>query len=367
MRTPWRRRRASLAPVLCLIALLGASMITIVAPEATAARSPWRHVNVVPAGTVDLAAPVALGAEGAAGPWRMTVRDVLTGDAATEVVTAANSLNDGPRDGFTYVGVRLQVTNAGEKPLAIAGDDFAITGGDGFIRRFVGTLAPDDAIDREVAPGESHEGWVILGAPSGETDLVLIFDSLSLSGNWADQAFALSDGASLAERVPDAAPNDIGVDPASPAGVGAEVITDAWQIELLEVVIGDPVYALYPPSDYRTTALGEAAAWDPNDVDADGAVGWLAIRVQVSSLATGLAEVELPATAFMLAGEDGGAIPNTLYLTPPRPDASGPYIPGVAREGWVAFELPGAYAYTGVRFLPYRTDGDARYFTADAG
>lgn len=367
MPTPWMRRRAGMAPVLCMIALLGATMITIVAADATAARSPWRHISVVPAGTVDLGAPVALGTEGVAGPWRMTVLEVLTGDAATEVVTSANSLNDAPRDGFTYVGARLRVTNAGEKPLAIASDDFAITGGDGFIRRFVGTFAPDDAIDREVAPSESHEGWVILGAPSDETGLVLIFDSLSLPGNWADQAFALSDGAALAEHISDAAPNDTGVDPASPAGVGAAVITGEWQIELLEVVVGDPVYALYPPSDYRTTALGEAAAWDPNDADADGAVGWLAIRVRVTSLATGVAEAELLATAFMLAGDDGGVIPNTLFLTPPRPDASGPYIPGVAREGWVAFELPGAYAYTSVRFLLYRTDSDARYFTADVG
>ncbi len=349
MRKTWSGWRWGTVSILCLIALFGATLLAVAAPAATTAPP-------------DLTSPVPLGTEGSAGPWRMTVLEVLTGQEATDLVTAANGLNDPPRDGFTYVAARLSATNSGRKPLSIAGDDFAITGDEGTVRRFVGTFAPDDAIDGEVGPGESREGWVILGAPADEGSLVLIFDSLRLSGNWADQAFALMEGAALAAPGLDAAPNDSGTDPAAPAGTGVVVVTDEWQVELLEVVIGDPVYALYPPSDYRTTALGEAAAWDPNDADADGAVGWLAIRVRVTSLDAAVSEASLPATAFMLAGEDGEAIPNTLFLTPPQPDASGPFIPGAAREGWVAFELPGAYQYASVRFLPYRTDLGARYF-----
>lgn len=336
------------ASLVGLVALLSTLLLAVAGPRATAAR-------------LDLGDPVALGAEGVAGPWRMTVLEVRTGQEATDLVTAASEFNDPPRDDFTYVAVRLRVTNTGSGPLSIESDDFAITGSSGFVGRFVGVVAPDDAIDGEVAAGQEREGWVILGAPVDEPALVLVFDSLSLSGNWADRAFALTEGATVPTLPLDAAPNDVGIDPAAPAGTGATVITDAWQIELEEVAIGDAVYALYPPSDYRTTALGEAAAWDPNDADADGAVGWLAIRVKVTSLLADESEAMLPPTAFMLAGADGEAIPNTLFLTPPQPDASGAYLPGVAREGWVAFELPGAYDYTSVRFLPYRSDGDARY------
>lgn len=366
MLTSWLRRRLWTVQIMCVLALLGGALIAIAAPSGTAAGPPWNHISMLPATTLDPYNPVPLGSEGEAGPWRMTVLEVLMGQEATDLVTSASPFNDPPRDGFTYIVARLRVTNDGTMPLTIASDDFAITGSSGFIRRFVGAFAPDDAIDGEVGPGESREGWTVLGAPSDESNLVLIFDSLSLPGNWADEAFALTDGAAVPQPNVDAMPNDAGIDPASPATTGTAVVTDDWKIELLEVVIGDSVYALYPPSDYRTTALGESAAWDPNDADADGAVGWLAIRVRVTSLDTDLAEASLPATAFMLAGDDGGPVPNTLFLTPPQPDAGGPYLPGTAREGWVAFELPGAYDYTSVRFLPYRTDTDARYFDVAA-
>lgn len=349
--------------VLTLPSVLAAAGIT---PNASTAGSPWAGMSVRAANQINLREPAPFGSEVSAGPWRMQVLDVLTGEEATELVTAASPFNDLPRDGFTYVAVRLGITNNGDQPLTIQTDDFAITGGSGSVRRFTGAFPPDPAIDQVVAPGENHEGWAVLGAPSDENDLVLLYDSLSIPGNWADRAFALTPDVALPAPSADIPSNDVGTDPADPAPAGAAVATDDWQVEVLDVVIGDPVYALYPPSDYRTTALGEAAAWDPNDADADGAVGWLAMRVEITSLDPDQPLATLPATAFMLAGENGAPIPNTLFLTPPRPDASGPYIAGVPREGWVAFELPGGYDVTTVRFLPYRTDTDARYFDVAA-
>ncbi|MEJ7763154.1 MAG: hypothetical protein WKF80_10230, partial [Thermomicrobiales bacterium] len=205
----------------------------------------------------------------------------------------------------------------------------------------------------------------VLAAPVGAASL-LLFDSLSISGNWADRTFALAEGEvpGPSDDAPMAA-NDTGADPAAPVGVGEVVVTDEWAVELLEVVSGNGVYALYPASDYRTTALGAAAASDPGDADGDGAIGWLAIRVRVTNLETGEATVHLPATAMVLSGADGEPIANTIVLTPPSPDASGPYVPGIAREGWVAFELPASAEVAGVRFLPFLTGDDPRYLAVD--
>lgn len=352
--------------VVVVLTLLSALAVAGTAPNALATGAPWTDMSVRTAAQTDLSDPAPFGSEVSAGPWRMQILDVLTGEGATELITAASPFNDSPRDGFTYVAVRLGITNTGDQPLTIQNDDFATTGSSGSVRRFTGAFPPDPAIDHVVAPGESHEGWVVLGAPSDEDGLMLLYDSLSIPGNWADHAFALTPDAALPAPSADIPSNDVGADPADPAPAGVAVATGDWRVEVLDVVIGDPVYALYPPSDYRTTALGEAAAWDPNDADADGAVGWLAMRVEITSLNPDQPLATLPATAFMLAGENGAPIPNTLFLTPPRPDASGPYIPGVPREGWVAFELPGGYDVTTVRFLPYRTDTDARYFDVAA-
>ena len=129
------------------------------------------------------------------------------------------------------------------------------------------------------------------------------------------------------------------------------------------MVRGAPVYDLYPPSDYRTTALGRRSAEDPNDADGDGGVGWLALRVRITNVRAGDEPAFLPPTAFMLADGEGNALPNALILTPPNPDASGTYYPGASREGWVVLELRAGSDATLVRFLPYREDPDPRYLT----
>src|SRR5215204_1941084 len=124
--------------------------------------------------------PAPLATEVVAGPWRLTVAEVVTGDAATEQVLAANPANEAPRDGFTYVAVRITAVNDGDQPLEITGDDFALTTASGVVQ-----------------PGETRDGWVVLGAPVDDDDLLLLYDSVSLAGDWADRVFALSDGAAI--------------------------------------------------------------------------------------------------------------------------------------------------------------------------
>jgi len=288
----------------------------------------------------------------------MTVLEVITGQEATDRVTVANSFNDPPRDGFTYVLIRVAVENTGDHPLRLDTDDFAIVGSSGLVRRFVGAVPPDPAVDAVVAPGATHEGWLVLGAPVDETSLALLYDSVTLLGSWADRAFALgSDTAVPAAAQPIAAPSDAGTDPGSPVGIGDSVVTADWQVELLEVVQGDPVYDLYN-GDFRVQALERS--------DASDAAPWLALRIQVTNVRQGVTPSFLPPTAFMLVDSEGNAVPNTLTLTAANPDASGSYAPGASREGWVVFEVPTLYVESGesvVRFLPYRTDSDPRYFT----
>ncbi len=307
------------------------------------------------------AEPASLGEPVTAGPWRMTVLEAITGQDATDRVTGANPLNDPPRDGFTYVLIRVAAENTGDRPLRLDTDDFALVGSSGLVRRFVGALPPDPAVDTTVEPGAAHEGWVVLGAPVDETGLVLLYDSITLPGSWADRAFALELGATVPPSTqPFEEPDDAGTDPAVPVGVGGSIVTVDWRVELLEVVQGDPVYDLYN-GDFRVQALDRS--------DASDAAPWLALRVRITNVRPGVAPAFLPPTAFMLVDGEGRAVPNTLTLTAASPDASGSYAPGASREGWVVFEVPTPYVESGttiVRFLPYRTNSDPRYFTYGA-
>lgn len=306
--------------------------------------------------------PTPLGEETDAGPLRLRVLDVVTGPEATERVVAASPTNGAPREGIGYVLVNLEVGNDGERAVPLDNDDFALAGASGLVRRFVGAQPPEPAIDGVLDPGATREGWVVLSAPDDETDLVLLFDSLALPGAWADRTLALEVGAALPAAPPLAKPNDAGTDPSAPAGPGTTVVTADWEIELLEAAEGEAVFDLV---DYRTGALGVG---DAVGEDADGTV-WVALRLRVTNVGDGAGEpAYLPANAFALADEAGEPILDALVLTPPRPDAAGAYLPGAAREGWVAFDVVPGAAYT-LRFLPYSTlaaDPDPRYFAFPA-
>ena len=300
------------------------------------------------------AEPTPLGQEVAAGPWRLRVLEVVLGQNALERVLAASPTNEAPREGFGYVLVNVRAENAGDRPLPLDGNDFALTGASGLVRRFVGVQPPEPALDGTVEPGATREGWIVFGAPVDEGSLLLVYDSLTLPGNWADRTLALEDGASIPDAAaPAVEPNKAGIDVAAPAGLNTPVVTADWAIEVLGVARGAEVFDLV---DYRTGALGVADATG----ESDGSV-WLALRVRVTNVRAGGEAAFLPPNAFALIDEVGEPVPDVVTLTPPRPDASGGYYPGASREGWVAFELPVGYASALVRFLPYAGDPDPRY------
>ena len=319
----------------------------------------WANAQSAPSAT--RAEPVPLGEERAAGPLRLAVLEVVTGPVATELVTAAAAGNSPPRDGITYVAIKVRATNAGERPVALDGNDFALTGASGQVRRFIGAVPPAPALDGTVAPGETREGWLVLAVPVKETSLLLIYDSLALQGRWADLVLALEAGATVADAAAPLAEADaVGADPAAPAGLGDRFTTEQWQIELLEIATCLEVFNL---SDFRVRALTEEDAVDE--------APWLALRLRVTNVRAGGDAAFLPPTAFMLADAEGNAVSNVITLTAPYPDAVGYYYPGAAREGWIALEIPDTYMATGlslIRFLPFRLqdDGDVRYLTYEA-
>ncbi|MDP9365731.1 MAG: DUF4352 domain-containing protein [Chloroflexota bacterium] len=344
--TRFARRPRSSPPTLAVPALALVLALLLGVPAAALGQEPA------------LPAPAPFGEEAGAGPLRLRVVDVVTGPEATGDVVAASPTNAPPREGITYVLVKLRVRNAGERPVLLDGGDFALVGASGLVRRFVGAQPPDPALGGPLDPGDAQEGWVVLSAPTDETGLLLLYDSLSLPGAWADRALALDEGAARLEAPAPAAPNDAGTDPRTPAGLDTPIVTAEWEIELLEVAEGAAVFDLV---DYRTAALGLG---DATGQDLDG-TAWVALRLRVTNVGGDPAAGPsfLPANAFGLADEVGDPILDALVLTPPRPDGAGAYAPGASREGWVAFDIPPDAPYL-VRFLPYPTlaaDPDPRY------
>jgi hypothetical protein len=299
--------------------------------------------------------PVPLGQEAIAGPFRIMVNEVAAGQPAVDRVLAVTDLNAAPRDGFTYVIANLTVRNEGEVPIFVSNDDFGLTGSSGVIHRFLIAQPPEPALMATIDPGATAEGWVVFETPADESELLLVFDSLSLPGAWARQTLELLAGARIAgAATPSAAPNDAGTSPETPAGLNVPVVTAAWQVELVDVAVGAEVFELV---DYRTGALGAE--------DASNDTPWLALRVRITNIGTGGEASFFPPNAFGLADTAGAPLLDFVTLTPPVPDASGEYYPGASREGWVAFELPSYDPYL-IVLSPYDATvetPDPRYFS----
>lgn len=302
--------------------------------------------------------PVAAAETVAAGPLDVTVREVVTGQAATDAALAASPLNGVPRDGVTYLMLRLEVENTGTVPLGVSNDDFAIVGADGNVRRFLVIDPPSPALEADLAPGDVAVGWVVFDALVEDASPLLLIDPLALPGSWASRYVALAPDPVAPTSAPETEPDAAGLDPAAPVAVGGAATTAEWRIELLDILRGATVFDLV---DYRTGAL----RIDDATGASDGSV-WVALRVLATNLDPGPGRATLPPNAFQLADVAGNPILDIATLTPPRPDAAGDYEPGASREGWVTFDVPVELEPVLVRFQPYahgNPSPDPRFFS----
>src|SRR5687768_1346710 len=94
----------------------------------------------------------------AAGPWQMTIVEVLTGGDAAAAAVGASAANPDPAEGMQYIAARVRVQNTTSQPFLIGPEDFAMVGASGVLRRFAGIAAPSPELDGVVPTGETLEG-----------------------------------------------------------------------------------------------------------------------------------------------------------------------------------------------------------------
>ncbi|MCC6705350.1 MAG: hypothetical protein IT334_10770, partial [Thermomicrobiales bacterium] len=289
-----------------------------------------------------------------AGPWTFVIHEYVAGGAASELVANAVWSNAPIRDGMQFVAVRMTATNNSARTETIQNGDFGVTGDRGLLYRFVDVQPPDPVLHSAVEPGASLEGWIVAAAEAGEGNLCLVYDSLTIGGNWADVVIALDAGARIAdatERLRD--PNQAGAAITAPAALGETVATEDWAVTVHRAIEGQDVYNLFPAADYRTTALG--------DTDQAGLPYWIGLEVTISSNRTGGDLNHFPATAFIPVDGADSQFLEALLLTPPNPNVVGGYYPGGTREGWMLIAMPVGYSLDLVRFRPSSVSGETRY------
>lgn len=309
----------------------------------------------------DVSDLAAVGEAVASGPWTMTVEQALVGDE-----TGASERNGAAPDGYQHVAAEITVENGSSRPYMVSTADFAFGDSTGYLRQATGIFPPGEPLEGAVAPGESLTGW-ILGIAAAGDEIVLIYDSATISGDWADRAFALTDGASLAPSQERAAELDRdGRTPETAVGIDTQLSTRDWTVRLVDVVAGAAVYDISPDGTQR---LGISYRAGGAEVCLDN---WIAFQLEVTNNGGDGRTRYLSATAVQIAYGDGSPVDDVRTLSPPAPDLSGAYLTGATRTGWVALELPNycdgasanlVYDGTLLRFQPSVATEDVRFLT----
>ncbi len=191
-----------------------------------------------------------------AGPWKLTLSNLVRGADAAAQIASVTDQNAAPDDGIDYLLFQANATNAGQERIWIDYDDFAVIGSSGIVRRSLELMPPDPMLQAAVEPGQSTSGWVVGAIETDDPAPVILFDSRLLTGFWADQVVATVAGGTFPSTgIQPVAVNDTGSAPSSPATANEPIVTSDWQVELLQAVFGQDVYEL---TDFRTQAVGDS-------------------------------------------------------------------------------------------------------------
>jgi hypothetical protein len=240
-----------------------------------------------------------------------------------------------------YLLVKLYVksTYADSDEHSISGSDFKVTG-DRLIEYFnASVVEPEPVLDVQLFAGGETEGWSAYPIGQGEGNLILIVDEL-LSFENRLRFIALDDGASIsiAPELGDIKPTDLGKDRDSPAPYGEKVITEDWEVAILEVVRGDDAWKL----------VQEANQF--NEPPTEG-MEYIVVKVQMRYISTVDGSVNIDGSYFKALGSA-----NVLYDWPsvvdPDPALDVTLYPGGRYEGWTVAQVAKGEAGLVLQFEP---------------
>ncbi len=265
--------------------------------------------------------------------WDIQVLEVKRGEEAWKEIQVAYDYNAAASEGMEYLLVKLHVksTYADSEEHNLNYCDFNATG-DRLLQYTCGSapvIGPEPQLDATLFTGGEAEGWVQFMVAQGEGDMILVFDEAMNFEENTERFIALDDGASISIS-PDLAaikPNDLGTERSNPAPINEKVITEDWEVTVLEVVRGDEAWTL----------VKEANSF--NEPPAEG-LEYIVVRTQVRFIGT----EEKPQLIFgnggyyTTTGSANVVYDDTTFIIPPSPVLTCTAYPGGECEGWSVLE-----------------------------
>jgi hypothetical protein len=282
--------------------------------------------------------------------WEVQVVDFKRGEEAWKAIQAASQFNMAAPEGMEFLLVRLHVksTASDGEEHRIHPCEFYVTG-DSLIRHdcamtTVSISEPKPALYAGLFTGGEAEGWAGYLINQGEKSLVLIAAGEDTYDESTHRYIALDEGASLGVS-PDLAgiqPNDPGMERSNPASRSEKIITENWEISVLDVVRGEEAWAMVKNAD------------DFNAPPAEG-MEYITVKIHARNIGTVDKAVNIDTFAFRTTGSANVVYDNPLIVLGPRPRLFIALYPGGEYEGWIVMQV--ARGETGVTLI-YRSSAE---------
>lgn len=255
--------------------------------------------------------------------WRVEILEVVRGAEAWAMMQSANQFNDAPVEGFEYLLVKLRVTSTHDDAdeHEIYPTDFQVTGDERLSYFSSGQVPPEPALDYAVRSGETVEGWASYFITQDEGNLLLMFSHIDESDLTNIRFIEIDEGARVETDVALAAiePNRLGADEDEPATVGQTLITEDWEVTVLEFERGDAAQnRLIEISEFNPTP-------EPN-------LEFVLVKVRVRYIGQAPSN-RMDGSSF--ATFSGGEKIDAPYVTTPKPAFDARFFPGGESVGWV--------------------------------
>jgi hypothetical protein len=265
--------------------------------------------------------------------WDLQVLEIKRGEEAWKEIQAAYDYNVEAAEGMEYLLVKLHVksTYADSEEHNINYCDFNATG-ERLIQYTCGSapvIGPEPQLDATLFTGGEADGWAQFMVAQGEGDMILVFDEAMNFEENSERFIALDEGASISIS-PDLEaikPNDLGKERSNPAPINEKVITEDWEVTVLEVVRGQEAWNI----------LKEANSY--NEPPKDG-LEYIVVRTQVRFIGT----EEKPQLIYgnggfyTTTGSANVVYDDTTFVIPPNPVLTCMAYPGGECEGWSVLE-----------------------------
>ncbi|HOZ37397.1 MAG TPA: hypothetical protein PLH64_01485 [Anaerolineaceae bacterium] len=293
--------------------------------------------------------------------WDVQVLETKRGADAWTDIQAANSYNEPAPEGMEYLMVKIHVkcTYNDSDEHSISGYDFYVTGDKAILYTtgMASVVKPEPELDATLFSGGETEGWSVYLVGQGEGNLILVFDESWSFDEDAKRYIALDPGASI--NIPSdlnaIAASETGMHRSSPIPFNEKLVTEDWEMTILEVVRGEAAWNL----------VLEANRY--NEPPADG-YEYIALKLQVRNIGTVDDSSSIDGYSFNITGSS-----NILHDLPsivePEPELDIDLYPGGEYEGWVVFQSIIGETNLMLAFQESWTfdDDEVRYLAVDEG